>query len=76
MGGLCLPIKLYKDNIQGLTLHSHDYWYLFRNLYRQKQSLQVMKHFFLLLIGSPSTLLPHLFLSFPNISTRPCSGER
>lgn len=45
MGGLCLPFTLYKDNSQGLTLHPCHFWYLFRNLYRQKQSLQVMNFF-------------------------------
>lgn len=80
MGGLCLPLRLYKDNSQGPTLHPCHCWYLFRNLYRQKQSLQVMNFFPTLNScpmspGSPSlSLLPKCFrmsllwgeLKFPN----------
>lgn len=45
IGALCLTVKLDQDNPQGLTLHPHHCWYLFRNLYWQTQSLM---YFFLL----------------------------
>lgn len=75
MGGLCLPVKLYKDNPQGLTLHPHHYWYLLRNLYRQKQSLHIMKYFFLLQIGAPWPWFP-ISLSLPQTFSHALALER